>query len=132
MAKKRNHINQDAGVDMTPMLDIVFIMLIFFIVTTSFVKESGLDLHRPQLNNTNSDPAKPSILVQIDNNGAVYVNNRMVDVERVSASLQFLLVKQPVSTVMISASAQTTHDVVVAVMDQIKEIEGLAIALVSK
>ena len=67
---KRNSDEDDAGIDMTPMLDIVFIMLIFFIVTTSFVKESGIDVNKPQ-SKTATKKDKANILIGITASGEV-------------------------------------------------------------
>ena len=70
--KKKKHTSSDdeAQIDMTPMLDIVFIMLIFFIVTTSFAKEKGLDVNRPKDNNESKQPSK-ALSIQIDDAGVI-------------------------------------------------------------
>ncbi|MET1219080.1 MAG: biopolymer transporter ExbD, partial [Glaciecola sp.] len=82
--KRKKHTSGDdeAQIDMTPMLDIVFIMLIFFIVTTSFVKEKGLDANRPKDNNESNQPSK-ALSIQIDELGVIRMNGREVDVRRV-------------------------------------------------
>ncbi|MCC5879318.1 MAG: biopolymer transporter ExbD [Idiomarina sp.] len=119
MARKRLREDEEATADMTPMLDIVFIMLIFFIVTTSFVKEAGIDVNRPEASQA-SDKPSANIFIAIRENGEVWMDRRMVDVERVTANLERLLAEQPTDMVVIQADEGARHGVVVQVMDQIK------------
>ena len=104
---------------MTPMLDIVFIMLIFFIVTTSFVKEKGLDANRPEDNSESNEKSK-SLSVRIDANGVITMGGREVDVRRVVANAQTFLANNATDTAAIQADEDTEHGVVVEVMNQIK------------
>jgi len=120
MARKRIREEEDAAIDMTPMLDIVFIMLIFFIVTTSFVKEAGIDVNRPEASQATQKPSA-NIFIAIRENGEVWMDRRQVDVERVAANLERLLAEQPTDMVVIQADEGARHGVVVQVMDQIKE-----------
>lgn len=120
MARKRLREEEEATADMTPMLDIVFIMLIFFIVTTSFVKEAGIDVNRPEASQATQKPSA-NIFIAVRANGEVWMDRRMVDVERVGANLERLLAEQPTDMVVIQADREARHGVVVEVMDQIKE-----------
>lgn len=120
MARKRIREEEEAVIDMTPMLDVVFIMLIFFIVTTSFVKEAGIDVNRPEASQASDQPSA-NIFIAITENGEVWMDRRMVDVERVAANLERLLAEQPSDMVVIQADRGARHGVVVQVMDQIKE-----------
>lgn len=120
MARKRIREEEEATLDMTPMLDIVFIMLIFFIVTTSFVKEAGIDVNRPEASQATSQPSA-NIFIAVRENGEVWMDRRQVDVERVAANLERLLAEQPTDMVVIQADEQARHGIVVEVMDQIKE-----------
>jgi len=120
MARKRIREEEEATLDMTPMLDIVFIMLIFFIVTTSFVKEAGIDVNRPEASQATTKPSA-NIFIAIRENGEVWMDRRQVDVERVAANLERLLAEQPTDMVVIQADKEARHGVVVKVMDQIKE-----------
>ncbi|QDP00567.1 ExbD/TolR family protein [Thalassotalea sp. PS06] len=131
MAIKRAHETDEAEVDMTPMLDIVFIMLIFFIVTTSFVKESGLDVNRPKASKSEPNPKKKSILVRVNEYGNIIINNRQVDPERVSAYVESLLAENPTETLVLDAHEDAAHETIVIVADQAKSL-GLNIAVVSK
>ena len=79
MARKKLRTEEsNLDPDMTPMLDIVFILLIFFIVTTSFVKEEGLEINRPKMNKPSSDNT-PTIVVQISETGIVTFNGKQVE-----------------------------------------------------
>ena len=129
MARKQKREEEEATIDMTPMLDIVFIMLIFFIVTTSFVKEAGIQVNKPKASNTKSE-ASANIFIAIKENGEVHMDRRMVDIERVTANIERLLAEQPTDTVVVQADKEAKHGVVVKVMDQIKEagIEKISIA----
>ena len=87
--RRKSRTNDEAEINITPMLDIVFIMLIFFIVTTSFVKEKGLEVSRP----SNSPPKeikknKGPILVKIDANGNITMKGRMLEAKAVQANLE--------------------------------------------
>src|SRR5690554_6892862 len=126
MARKRFQEEEEAAIDMTPMLDI---MLIFFIVTTSFVKEAGIDVNKPDASQAQAKPSA-NIFIAIRANGEVWMDKRMVDVERVGANIERLLAEQPTDIVVIQADKEAKHGVVVKVMDQIKEagIDKISIA----
>ena len=129
MARNRNREEEDASIDMTPMLDIVFIMLIFFIVTTSFVKEAGIQVNKPEANQANKEPSA-NIFIAIRDTGEVWMDKRQVDVERVAANLERMLAEQPTDLVVIQADKESQHGRVVEVMDQVKEagIDKISIA----
>ncbi|ASD67411.1 MULTISPECIES: ExbD/TolR family protein [Pseudoalteromonas] len=117
--KQRFREEEDAAVDMTPMLDIVFIMLIFFIVTTSFVKEAGIEVNKPKAAQAQKTK-NANIFIAIRENGEIWMDKRQVDVERVSANLESLMAEQPTDVIIIQADKGAKHGVVVQVMDQIK------------
>ena len=106
----------EASVDITPMLDVVFIMLIFFIVTATFVKESGIDVNRPQAQ-TAVVKEKANILVAIDAHNKVWINRREVDIRAVRANIERLHAENPKGTVVIQADRDSTNEVLVQVMD---------------
>jgi biopolymer transport protein ExbD len=107
---------EEANIDMTPMLDVVFIMLIFFIVTASFVKEAGIDVNRPDASTAvNKDRA--SILVAISDNDEIWINKRRVDVRAVQANIERLHAENPQGTVVIQADRKATTEALIKVMD---------------
>ena len=117
--KQRFREDEDAAIDMTPMLDIVFIMLIFFIVTTSFVKEAGIEVLKPKASNSKSNKSG-NIFIAIKPNGDVWMDKRQVDIERVAANIETMLAEQPTDTIIVQADKESKHGVVVKVMDAIK------------
>lgn len=110
---------EEAQIDMTSMLDIVFIMLIFFIVTSSFVRESGVEVNRPQASNVVSQK-DAGIFIAITSENDIYIDKRVVDVERVQAILEHLLLEQPEATLVIQADEHAYNGTVVKVMDAAK------------
>jgi len=122
MRRKHRHSNQDetSDIDMTPMLDIVFIMLIFFIVTASFIKESGIEVNRPSA--TTGEPNETAhIVVSIKGDGEIWIDKRRVDVRAVRANVLRLHVENPLGSVIIAADRETKTHVLVAVLDQIRQ-----------
>ncbi|WP_416308045.1 ExbD/TolR family protein [Neptunicella sp. SCSIO 80796] len=119
MARKHRAEEEEATIDMTPMLDVVFIMLIFFIVTTSFVKEAGIEVNKPKAQQATKQKSA-NIFIAINENGDIWMDKREVDVERVRANLERMLAEQPTDIVILQADVKTKHGVVVEVMDQIK------------
>jgi biopolymer transport protein ExbD len=108
-----------SDIDMTPMLDIIFIMLIFFIVTTSFVKESGIDVNRPTAQ-TATRKERGNIIVAIKSNGEIWIDKREVDIRAVRANVSRLHAEQPLGSVVIAADKDTRVKVLTQVMDQIR------------
>jgi biopolymer transport protein ExbD len=111
--------SDDAQIDLTPMLDVVFIMLIFFIVTTSFVKETGVDINRPSAA-TAEKKSKGNILVAIKPNGDIWIDKRQIDVRAVRANIQRMKAKFPQSSVIIQSDSEARTGILVKVMDQIR------------
>ena len=111
-----SEVESEASVDITPMLDVVFIMLIFFIVTATFVKESGIDVNRPKAQ-TAVVKEKANILVAIDAHNKVWVNRREVDIRSVRANIERLHAENPKGTVVIQADQDSTNEILVQVMD---------------
>lgn len=105
---------------MTPMLDIVFIMLIFFIVTASFVKESGIDVNRPTAK-TATRQEQGNIIVAIKPNGDIWINKQQVDLAAVRAKVRRLHAEQPLGSVVIAADKQVRVQTLTEVMDKIRQ-----------
>jgi len=126
--RSRIYDEQKAEADMTPMLDIVFILLIFFIVTTSFIKEEGLLISKPDggKNNPNNDP---TLLIRINKSGIVSLNNRISDIERLPANIENFLATNSVTTAIVIPEYDTNYNKVVQVIDQIEMVGGLTISI---
>ena len=112
--------NEDeSAIDITPMLDIVFIMLIFFVVTSSFVKESGIDVNRPTAS-TAERKETGSILVAISMDNNVWIDKRRVDPDAIRPNIERLHAENPEGAVVIQADKASTSGLLVKVMDQIR------------
>lgn len=111
---------EEEGIDVTPMLDVVFIMLIFFIVTASFVKESGIDVNRPDAE-TAQPKDRANILVGIGPDGEVWINRRNVDLGSVRANIERLHAENPQGSVVIQADKKAETRFLVAVMDAARQ-----------
>jgi len=120
---------EEAAINITPLLDIVFIMLIFFIVTTSFVRESGVSVNRPTAA-TAKHKLKAIIMVGIKSNGEIWMEKRMTDIRAVRANVERLHAENPVASALIVADEEVKTGLLVDVMDQIRlaGIENVSIA----
>jgi biopolymer transport protein ExbD len=129
MARKVRDEGEDAAIDMTPMLDIVFIMLIFFIVTTVFVKEAGIEVNKPGASQAVL-PKNANIFIAITKDGDVWMDKREIKVDSIRANIERLISEQPTDVVIIQADEDAEHGVVIKVMDQIKAagIDRISIA----
>ena len=124
MARRVRKDDDEAQIDMTPMLDVTFIMLIFFIVTASFTKESGIDLAGSKNDQNNPPPPNSknvAIVIDITNDGTVVMEGRDVDPRSVEANVQRLLAENPEAGVIVRAGAQAQSQVMVTVVDQARK-----------
>jgi biopolymer transport protein ExbD len=123
---KNQEADEQADIDLTPMLDVVFIMLIFFIVVASFIKEAGIEVNRPDKNQ--SDPSDAtSILVNIRSDDQIWMENRRVDARAVRANIQRLLASDPEQAVTIKVEKGATANSVVDVADAAREAGAWAV-----
>ena len=114
--RHRHGTDDDAEINITPMLDIVFIMLIFFIVTTSFVKETGIDVSRPTAS-TAEQKTSGNIMIAILENGDVWMNKRRIELPAVRANVERAHAENPEGSVVIIADRTSQIGVLVSVMD---------------
>lgn len=112
-------VEDESSVDLTPMLDVVFIMLIFFIVTTSFVKEAGIQVNRPNAA-TAETKARANVLIAINEGGEIWMDKRKVDVRSVRANVERIRAEAPESSVVIQADQASKNGLLVQVMDQVR------------
>ena len=110
-----------AEIDLTPMLDVVFIMLIFFIVVASFIKEAGVEVNRPDKNQPDNPEDSTSILVEIASDNQIWMENRRVDIRAVRANIQRLLAEDPEAPVTIKVEKGAEAGTVVDVADAARE-----------
>lgn len=123
---------EDGGIDLTPMLDVVFIMLIFFIVTASFVKESGFDVNRPDNNQKQEkQDDKKNILVSINAQGRLFVNRRPVDAGALTANIKRLYAENPKAAVVVQAHDDSANELLITVMDAARKAGVYNVAIAS-
>ena len=122
-ATRPSQASQQDGsqIDLTPMLDVVFIMLIFFIVVASFIKEAGVEVNRPDDNQPDNPEDSTSILVEVASDNQIWMENRRVDIRAVRANIQRLLAEDPEAPVTIKVEKGAEAGIVVDVADAARE-----------
>ncbi len=118
--RRRSALDEDSAIDMTPMLDVVFIMLIFFIVTATFVKETGIDVTRPDAE-TAVKQTKVGILIAIDENNEIWINRRKIDLTALRANVERLRAENPQGSAVIQADKVARTGILVDVMDRLRQ-----------
>lgn len=124
MRRKHPKDEEETAVDMTPMLDIVFIMLIFFIVTTSFVKESGVNISRPDPNQNDQPPPNPkkkNVFIKIDATNRIYMDNLDVDIRAVRARVEVKRAQNPEAIAIIGVHPTSDTNTLVEVVNAARE-----------
>ncbi len=119
MIRRRKRLPEDSSIDITPMLDIVFIMLIFFIVTTTFIKETGVEVNRPNASTAVADE-RGNILIAITENNEIYIDKRLIDLRAVRANVERLKAENPEGSVIIQADKNSKTGLLVETMDQVR------------
>jgi biopolymer transport protein ExbD len=131
---KRRRISQsgeEETIQLTPMLDVVFIMLIFFIVTASFVNESGIQVDRPTAQSA-EQKVRANILIAISKTGEIWIGKKRVDVRAVRTEVERLLAENPKGSVVIQADRKSKNGVFLKVMDQTKLAGAGEIAIAAR
>ena len=112
---------EEGEIDLTPMLDVVFIMLIFFIVTATFVKEMGLDVNTPDKNQNVKDADKQSIVVQVTSRDRIRIRGRDIDFRAVRANIERLHAENPEAPVVIQPHPESKTEIMIHVMDSARK-----------
>ena len=107
---------EESEINITPMLDVVFIMLIFFIVTATFIKEAGIDVNRPDAA-TAVKQEKANILIAIGPNNDIWIDRRQVDIRSVRPNIERLHAENPQGSVVIQADKESKTETLIQVMD---------------
>ena len=118
MRRKFKKNREESEINITPMLDIVFIMLIFFIVTTSFVKEISIDVNRPTKSPIKEQKKSEVISVRISGEGQIFVQDRLITLDAVRANIESNLALKPEATVVVVSDREADAGFLVKVIDQ--------------
>ena len=130
---RRKVAEEQTDIDMTPMLDVVFILLIFFVVTASFVREAGIDINRPPISDEPPPDSQPTaIIFRIAEDNTVWLEGRRIDVRSVRANVERAHAENPQTKVIIEAHPQAKTETFVLISDQAREAGVYDIALGTK
>ena len=122
MRKRNREADADeAQIDLTPMLDVVFIMLIFFIVVASFLKEAGIEVNRPEANNNPPDPDATSISVTITGDDQIWMESRRIDIRAARANIARMLASDPEQGFSVKTEPGASAGVLLEVADAARE-----------
>ena len=114
---------EDSDIDITPMLDVVFIMLIFFVVTASFVKEEAIELYVPPQTSTESPPITRPIVLNIDANDNLSIDGRALDIRAVEAMIVRLKAERPDAMVSVLVDGQASTKTLISAIDGIRSAD---------
>lgn len=132
MARKQRAPTGGGGqeIDLTPMLDVVFILLIFFIVTAQFIKEPGVAVIRPDVDNKSQ--AKPlAILIAINENDEVYIDKKQIPLVELGFTIKELRLDNPRGEVVVQADVNSSAETMVEVMEAINRVDGTTVINIS-
>ena len=121
----------ESAIDITPMLDVVFIMLIFFIVTATFIKEAGIDVNRPDAA-TAVKQEKANILIAINANNEIWIDRRQVDIRSVRPNIERLHAENPQGAVVIQADKESKTETLIKVMDAARSAGVFNVAIAAQ
>lgn len=134
---KRNRIasirneEEDNEINLTPMLDVVFIMLIFFIVTATFIKESGIEAIRPDADNTPTTTKEEGVIaVMINHDNQVYVDNQPVDITQVRPRIEAKHAENPDNPMVIQTHPDSNTRTLISILDQANEASITNVSIV--
>ena len=129
MRRKLRQQAETASINMTPLIDMVFILLIFFLVTASFTKESGISVDRPTAQ-TATRQERASLIIAVTQTGAIWLDQQQIELRSVRAHVERLHAQNPEGTVIILADQAALTGTTVAVLDQVRlaGVTNIAIA----
>jgi len=133
VASSMKRKKDESSIDLTPMLDVVFILLIFFVVTASFVKESTLNVQGQDPNNNPPPPSADdpqNVLIQIDARDQIFFNQERVDISAVRARVASARAENPVASVVIQPNVDSTANTLVTVMNSSREAGATDISVI--
>ena len=130
LTRKSPHAHSEVDINLTPMLDVVFILLIFFIITTSFIQEAGINVALSQAKS--ATPQEASIRVSIDQYGEIWFKDQVIDIRTLQSVLRKMYLENPQSAVIILADNASDNASLVKVLDQVHRAGITNIAIAAK
>ncbi|GLS25335.1 ExbD/TolR family protein [Marinibactrum halimedae] len=132
MSRRTETQEEEAGaIDLTPMLDVVFIMLIFFIVTASFIKEPGVEVNRPEANTAESKK-NASILVAINSSNEIWIDKQMVDPRQVRPTIERLHAENPKGGIVVQADDEANVEAMAQIVEAARELGILDVSVATE
>lgn len=113
----RNRRAVDVIVDVTPLIDVVFLLLIFFMITSTFVNSPGIEVELPKASNSDNSLQPQDIVIAISSEGDIIYEHKQVSLDELSARLESTIQEKPDATVIVQADSEVFHGLVVRVMD---------------
>ena len=132
MKRRIKKKNDESEINITPMLDIVFIMLIFFIVTTSFVKEISIDVNRPTKSPIKEQKKSDVISVRILDSGQILIQERLISIDAVRANIESSLALKPQASVVVVSDRDADAGLLVKVIDQSRLAGAMNVSLATQ
>jgi len=133
MRRQHGQNESEIGLNLTPLIDMVFILLVFFVVNSSFIKETGVEIERPQAK-TSESQERGNILVAVTANGEIWLEKQVIDIRTLRTHLTRLHADSPKSSAVVLADTAAAAGVVMEVVDQARlaGIEKVAVAATDK
>ncbi|MDI6795485.1 MAG: biopolymer transporter ExbD [Desulfatibacillaceae bacterium] len=128
IAQSRRALRKTVDINIAPLIDMVFILLIFFLVTTSFVRETGIDVNRP-VAGTATSQEKATILVGITADNRVFMEKRQIDIRSVGVNIERAMAENPEGQVVVVADKDSSTGTVIAVMDAARMAGAKSVSL---
>lgn len=131
LGKQRSSTDDDSDINLTPMLDVVFIMLIFFIVTATFIKQPGLDVLRPEARSAQPKPLV-SVLIAVGKGGDVWIDKKQVELDEVRSHIERIHAENPKGGIVIQVDREAKIKAVRAVLEGARDAKVLDVALATE
>ena len=132
MRFSKRKTEDESQIDLTPMLDVVFIMLIFFIVTATFINETTIDIQRPPTTEEPPDLENKNIVFEVETGGNIKLGDRIIDLRSVRANVERLRAENPEAKVVISAHQDSKSSIYIQIADQAREAGIYDISLATR
>jgi biopolymer transport protein ExbD len=115
----RDKKSDQVEINMSPMVDMTFLLLIFFLVTTTFVKESGVEVNRP-ISTPDSTVEQDNILISVTKDGMIFIEDQIIDIRSVRSRMERFKSEMPEGNVIITADSESLFGVAIEVLDQVR------------